>query len=222
MRSGRRSVREWPAPLCSCSGATTQTSPHSERATVSSRLKPGASMPSSFEMRMRACVRSIGSSNIGADDVQAAHIGSQRLGYGHPAIALLIIFEHRDQSASDRQARAVEGVDEASSLAFLRPKTRLPAATLELAPLRAARDLAIGLLPREPDLDVIGLPPGEPHVAGAQQHDAIGEAEPLQDFFSAGGHALMLLVRAVRVGDRDEFNFLELMLADHPARLLSR
>src|SRR5260370_31460401 len=147
MRSGRRSVREWPAPLCSCSGATTQTSPHSERATVSSRLKPGASMPSSFEMSMRAFARSIGSSNIGADDVQAAHIGTQHLGYGNHAVALLIILEHGDQSASDRQARAVEGVDEARSLTFLRPKTRPHSARLEIAAIGAARDLAIGLLP---------------------------------------------------------------------------
>src|SRR5947209_3424292 len=104
MRSGRRSVNEWPAPLCSCSGATTQTSLHSERATSSKVRSPVALMPSSFEMRMRAFARSIGRSNIGADDLEPAHIGTQRLGYDDGAVTLLVILEDGDQGAADREA----------------------------------------------------------------------------------------------------------------------
>src|SRR5438270_13860455 len=101
MRSGRRSVSEWPAPLCSCSGATTQTSLQTERATSSKVRSPVASIPSSFERRMRAFARSIGRSNIGADDLESAHIGTQRLGHDDRAVALLIILEHGNQRAAD-------------------------------------------------------------------------------------------------------------------------
>src|SRR6185437_70302 len=221
MRSGRRSVSEWPAPLCSCSGATTQTSWHSERATVSRTRSPGASMPSSFEMRIRAFARSIGRSNIGADCLQPAHIWTQRVGHRDLAIGSLIVLEHRNQGTPDSQAGAIERVDEARPLPFRRTETRLHAPRLELAAIGAARDLAIGPLAGQPDLDVVGLARGEAHVAGAQQHDPIGEAETLQHFLGAGSHALVLLARAIGMGDRDELDLLELMLADHAAGVLA-
>src|SRR5690554_6383349 len=44
----------WPAPLRSCSGATTQTSSASRRAMFSRIASPGALMPSSLVIRMRS------------------------------------------------------------------------------------------------------------------------------------------------------------------------
>src|SRR5437763_4226038 len=161
MRSGRRSVNEWPAPLCSCSGATTQTSLHSERATSSKVRSPVALIPSLFEMRMRAFAKSIGRSNIGTDDLEPAHIGTQCLGHRDGAVTLLVILEHSDQRATDREARSVERMHEARPLPFRRPKARLHAAGLQLAAIGAARDLAIGVLARQPDPDAVGLARGE-------------------------------------------------------------
>src|SRR5579863_9149945 len=161
MRSGRVMVKEWLAPLCSVSGATTQTSGQRARATFARSFSPGALMPSSFEIRMRAAARSRGVSNISADHLKAAHIGSERVRHCDRAVSLLVILEQGDECAADGKARAVESMDEARSLPFAGPEPRLHPPRLELAAIGAARDLAVGPLPRQPYLDVIGLPRGE-------------------------------------------------------------
>src|SRR5471032_2562516 len=108
MRSVRRSVSEWLAPLCSCSGATTQTSGQRERATFSSSRMPGAPIPSSFEMRMREFPRSIGRSNMAGDDLEPAHVGAQRLRHCDAAVRLLVVLQDRDQRAPDGEPGAVQ------------------------------------------------------------------------------------------------------------------
>ncbi len=57
------------------------------------------------------------------------------------------------------------------------------------------------------------------HVAGAQQHLAIRQAQRLQHDFGAAGHALVLVVGFLGLGDADQLDFLELVLADHAARV---
>src|SRR5436190_15669718 len=119
-RSGRVIDSEWPAPLWLNSGATTQTSLDSCPATSASASRPGAWMPSSLVTRMRVRARS-GSftsptSRRGTrDDRLPAHVGPQHLGDGHRAILVLVVLQHRDQGAADREARAVEGVHEAGA-----------------------------------------------------------------------------------------------------------
>src|SRR6185437_59399 len=155
-RSGRVSVREWLAPLCSCSGATTQTSLLRLCATRSSSLMPGASIPSSLQTRIRARARSI-PSPIGAKNLHASHIWPQRRWDRDRAVFLLMVLENGDQSTPDREAGAVESVDEAVAFSLFRLEARVHAASLELAALRTARNLAIGVLAWQPDLDVVGL-----------------------------------------------------------------
>src|SRR5262245_2668169 len=167
--NGRRSVRPWLAPLCSASGAITHTSLDSERATRSRIFRPGAWMPSSLETRMRALDRSL-SGALGicfCDSFEAVHVGTQRGGNGDRSILLLIIFENGDQCPPDRETGAVQGVDEARALLARLAAARLHAPRLELAAVRAAGDLAIHVLPRQPDLDVVGLLRREAHVPGA-------------------------------------------------------
>jgi hypothetical protein len=53
--------------------------------------------------------------------------------------------------------------------------------------VRAGADLAVGVLRRQPDLEVIGLGRAEAHVAAAQQH-AVGQAELLQHRLGVAGH----------------------------------
>src|SRR6185312_17358323 len=96
---------------------------------------------------------------------------------------------------------------------LLRAEAAIHPARLEVAAIGAARNLAIGLLPGQPDLDVVGLARGEAHVAGAEKHDPVGEPEALQHGLGACRHALMLLARALGMRDRDELDLAELVLA---------
>src|SRR5215472_3810255 len=105
--------------------------------------------------------------------------------------------------------------------AFIWLEARIHAPRLEVAALRAARNLAIGVLAREPYLDVVSLARRKAHVPGAKQHHAIRQIEPLEDLFGAGGHPLMLFMRLSGMSDRDQFDLAELMLADHTARVLA-
>src|SRR5881394_2659888 len=123
-RIGRVIDSEWPAPLWLNSGATTQTSLDSWVANSVSASRPGAWMPSSLVTRMRVRARS-GSFTLPAsfgragNRREAVHVGTQRFGDGHRAVLVLVVLQHRDQGAADREARAVQGVHEARALALL-------------------------------------------------------------------------------------------------------
>src|SRR5262249_45418916 len=111
MRKGRRVVSEWLAALCSCSGATTQTSGERSRAMSSSSLMPGEPMPSSLVTRMRALASSMRPSAMRFDDLLPAHIGLQHSWERHRTVVTLEVLENRDEGPADRQSGAVEGVD---------------------------------------------------------------------------------------------------------------
>src|SRR5690348_11854264 len=181
-------------------------------------------MPSSLETRMRASDKFF-SGALGicfGDSFQAVHVRTQRCGNGDRSILLLIVLEDGDQGAPDREARAVQRVNEARALLARLAPARLHAPRLELAAVRAARDLAIGILARQPDLDVVGLLRREAHVAGAERDHAVWQAEALQHLLGAAGHAPMLLVGMVGMRDRDQLHLEKLVLADHAARVLAR
>ena len=93
---------------------------------------------------------------------------------------------------------------------------------LEVAADRAGRDFAKSPLPRQPDLEVVGLLRGEADVARAQRDDPIVQPEPFEDFFGACCHALVLVARLFRRRDRNQLDLPELVLADHAARVLAR
>ena len=58
----------------------------------------------------------------------------ERVGHRHRAVGLLVVLQHRHQRAADREARAVERVDEARALAALGAgSARLHAPRLEVA-----------------------------------------------------------------------------------------
>src|ERR1700730_18966870 len=135
-------------PLCSCSGATTQTSFDSSRATFSSTLIPGDPMPSSLEIRIRHLLWSIGSA-IRRDHLLPAHIGLQRLGDLDGAVVALKVLEDRDHRPADRQTGAVQGMHGLRALAACGAVARLHALGLEGAAIGAAGNLAIGVLRRQ-------------------------------------------------------------------------
>jgi hypothetical protein len=103
--AGARSAR--------CSGAQTQTSSLSCAGDLLQHLDPGAWMPSSFEIRMRARADRSAAYPSALMTFQPAHIGPQRHREWRSSRRLLVILHHRDQRAADRQAGAVQRVDEA-------------------------------------------------------------------------------------------------------------
>ena len=73
----------------------------------------------------------------------------------------------------------------------------------------------------QPDFEVVGLGGGEAHVAGAQRHDAVRQFQPLQDRLGVAGQLLERVVGLVRMDDLHQLDLVELMLADHAARVLA-
>ena len=217
-RSGRVRVSECAAPLWLVSGATTQTSSLSARAIRSRVLMPRALMPSSLLTRMRgALMVTLGRGHQALAPVQ---VGAQRLGHDHAAVLLLVVLEDRDQRPADGEAGAVEGVDEAGLLRVLGPAAGVHPAGLEVAAVRAARDLAIAALPGQPDLDVVGPARGEAGVARGQRHHPVGQPQPLQDRLGTADHPLVLGVGLLRRGDADQLDLGELVLPDHALGVL--
>src|SRR5690606_12657629 len=138
----------------------------------------------------------------------------------HRAIFLLVVFQHGDKAATNSSARAVERVDVAQGLLFAgRAIPRFHTACLEIAAHRDRRDLAIGILAREPYFKVIGATRAKAHVAGAQLHHAIVETKLLQNGLSSREHALVFVLGFFCRGDRNKLNLVELVLTQHTARV---
>ena len=74
-------------------------------------------------------------------------------------------------------------------------------------------------LPRQPDLDVVGLGRREPHVARAEGDRPIGQAETLQDRFGMAGQRLQHRVGLLRPRVGDELDLVELVLPDQSAHV---
>src|SRR3712207_8766992 len=68
--------------------------------------------------------------------------------------------------------------------------TLFPYTTLfRSAEVRAARDLAVDALPGQPDLEVVGAPRGEAHVAGAEQAHPVMEPEAAEHLLRVRGRS---------------------------------
>ena len=126
--------------------------------------------------------------------------------------------QHGHHRAAHGHARAVERVHQ------LRPalrvaETRLHAPGLEGLAVAAGADLAVGVLRRQPDLQVIGLGAAKAHVAGAQGDDAVGQVEGLKHRLGVAHHFFQRSVAVVGVDDLHHLHLVELVLADHAARV---
>ena len=93
-----------------------------------------------------------------------AQIRPQRLGDHHAAILLLVVLDDRHPGAADRQAAAVQGVDELRLLAGLEADARPP--RLESLEVGAGGDFLEPILPGQPDFEVVRLGRGEAQIAG--------------------------------------------------------
>mmetsp|Transcript_1075 Transcript_1075/g.1642 ORF Transcript_1075/g.1642 Transcript_1075/m.1642 type:complete len:501 (-) Transcript_1075:722-2224(-) len=146
----------------------------------------------------------------------APHVGAQHLRHRDAAIGVLVVLQHGHQRAAHGQAGAVQRVHQ-FVLAQGVLEARLHAAGLEGAHVRAGADLAVGVLRRQPDLQVIGLDRAKAHVARAQQHRAVRQAELLQDGLGVAGHLVERRHAVLGMLDADHLDLVELVLADHAA-----
>src|ERR1041385_5200728 len=100
---------------------------------------------------------------------------------------------------------------------IFRLEAKVHAACLEIFTIGNTRNFKIAPLPRRPDLDVIGLCAGESHVTSAQEDDPVMQTQLLQNAFGVRNHFLVLGIALLRFRDFYQFNFVELMNADHSA-----
>ena len=91
---------------------------------------------------------------------------------------------------------------------------RLHATGLEVAHARAGADLAVGVLARHPDFQIVGFGAAKTHVAGAEHNDAVGQLQQLQDLFGVAGQLLQRLEALVGGDDLHHLHLVELMLAN--------
>src|SRR5437667_8789543 len=106
------------------------------------------------------------------DPLLPVHVLAQGARHANRPVGVLAVLENRDQGAPDGEAGAVQGMHRLG-LALLVAESRLHAARLERLEVGARGDLAIRLLRRQPDLDIVGLRRRKAGVPGAQRHHAV-------------------------------------------------
>src|SRR5690606_29110625 len=125
--------------------------------------------------------------------------------------------QHRDQRTTDRQPRTVEGVHELRLAGFRVAIASLHAPRLEVAAVGAGRNLAVLVLARHPDFQVVGLGRAKAHVTGAQRQHAIRQLARLQHLLGAAGQLSQRLEGPGRLDDLYHLELVELVLTDHAA-----
>ncbi len=158
----------------------------------------------------------------------SSHVWRKRLWQLYMAIGLLAVFQKCDDEARESDAAAVEGVDETVFAVFvlstwLKASFEADVATsaLEIFTVGDAGDFEVGILTSRPDFDIVGLSAGEAEVAGAKLDNAVVKAEQLKDFFGVSEHFFQFCVRSFRGGEFYQFDFVELVDAQHAASLFA-
>src|SRR5437588_8125385 len=149
------------------------------------------------------------------------NVGPQRLGNHNAAVSLLIVLDDRHPGPADGQAASVQSVDELSLVLAFRTVADIRPPRLIRFKIRARRNLAKQLLPRQPDFDVIRLRRRWTHIASTQGHGAIVQAELLKDGLSVLRQFLVLFVRILRPCELYQFHLLKLMLPDDAAHIFA-
>src|SRR3981189_3755583 len=112
-----------------------------------------------------------------ANDGVAVHVRHKHVGNSDGAVGLLVVFQNCEIGAANGEAAAVEGVKKLGFFGACGTIANVGAAGLEGFKVRAGGDLAVEILSGQPDLEVVSFRGGESHVAGAEEHAAVGEAE---------------------------------------------
>src|SRR3984957_10033832 len=152
----------------------------------------------------------------------AAHVRLEHRRYGHRAIRVLIVLEHRHERALYRKRRAVEGVQRLRLVALRIAPARLHAPRLKGLEVAARGDLAVALLRGQPRLQVVGLGAAETDVTGAQRHGAIGNLQLPEHRLGMPREFLERCIRGIGPYDLYQLDLVELMVTDHAARVPAR
>src|SRR3972149_7539334 len=155
------------------------------------------------------------------DPCQSTHIRSQDIRNYPAAVFLLVVFKYGEESSADCQSGAVERVDEDRPAFLFLAVADLRPARLEIFAVRARADFSVSVLAGQPDFQVVGLRRSKSHVAGTQLDHAVGDLQPFEDFFGVPDHAFQLIIRSLRFAELDQFHFIELVLANEPAYVLT-
>src|SRR5579862_3785369 len=169
---------------------------------------------------MRVISRPCRSRGLGGNRCHATHERNKRLRHSHRSVGVLVVLEDRDERASDGESRSVDRMQRLD-LALVVPVSRHHPARLEALEVRAGRDLAIGVLPGKPHLDVVRLRRREARVARAEQHGAVRQLELPQDRLGVRGERLVGRGGILGLHDLHDLHLVELVHADDAARVLA-
>src|SRR5262249_37155680 len=137
------------------------------------------------------------------------------------SVDLLVLLEDGDERPADGQARAVQRMDEARLRLRFGPIANLRTPRLVITEVRAARDLAIEVLAREPHLEVVCLLRRGGEVTGAERDDAVVQLEAAQDLLGMASQELVLLGRRFGRRESDELHLVELVLPNETLDVLA-
>src|SRR5215831_172797 len=112
-------------------------------------------------------------------------------------------------------------MDELRLAASAGAKLETCATSLKRLRVAARRDLSIGLLARQPHLEVVRFGRSKTHVAGAQEHAPERKLQAFQHFLGIRAERLQLVVRLLGRRQLHQFDLVELMLTDQATDVLS-
>jgi hypothetical protein len=92
---------------------------------------------------------------------------------------------------------------------------------LEVGRVRGRGDLAVPALRREPGLDVVLLARRGPQVAGSDVHDAVRDAQALDELLLDREQQFVLVGRALGQAEDEHLDLVELVDPEHAARVLA-
>src|ERR1700761_6321316 len=153
------------------------------------RFKRQSAAPKSY---LPGCKNDRANSELLRGDPVRSHIRTQRFRYRHAAIGLLGILQDRQPGATDRQPAPIQRVHILTLLAAFGAIANIRAPSLIGFKIRAGRNLAIELLARQPDFEIVRLGRTGSHVTGTEQHGAIWQSKLLQNRLSVARELLML------------------------------
>src|SRR4029077_3462617 len=135
------------------------------------RVWPATGAGSCAPCLRRSLCRSL-CGNSGRDTV-GVHIRLQRLRNAHAAVGLLIILHDGNPRTPYSQCAAIQRVKKFSLVLSLGTIADIRAPCLESLEVRARRNLAEKILPRQPDFNVISLGRRESHTGGTKRDPAV-------------------------------------------------
>jgi hypothetical protein len=150
----------------------------------------------------------------------ATQVGQQDRWNVDRAVLILVVLQHRHQSAPHGQTRAVQGVHQLIlTLGIF--KASLQTLGLKALAIGHRTDLTVGVLRGQPDLKVVGFRSAKTHITGSQTLEPVRQSLFLQNGLGMSCHGLKRFVTALGVHDLHHLDFVKLVLANQPAYVAS-